>query len=75
MTFLLAPGIKELRLLPTLQREKHVEDLCWKASRKIHTLFSLELRYNYSRITPYMDLPKNVFSLIIFYNPSLATVL
>ena len=46
----------------------HVEDLCKKAKRKMHTP---------ARTTPYKDLQKkNVFFLIVlFSNPNLATVI
>ena len=45
--------------------KKHVEDICKRAGSKIHAL---------ARITPYMDFPKSVSFLMLFSNPSSATV-
>ena len=42
----------------------HMKAICKIASKKIHAL---------ARVTAYMDLPKDVYSLTRFLNPSLIT--
>ena len=48
-----------VRLHKKLTFEKHITDICRKASRKIYAL---------ARIAPYMDLSKRLIVINVFFN-------